>query len=166
MSTPTSLPNPIQTPVAEELLAGAPITSTHSMEAGAHHYLLCLDPEDSDASTRALQYTKSRLAHKGDLVVLFSVLQHPLSFPLDDWAAPGFTSIYSSAVDKVAMKELEKQLQDVEVERLAQAAKGFQDGVRVLTRVEFVAAAPKIEKICEAAQIYVSRLLLSYQIDH
>ncbi|KAL8283940.1 hypothetical protein RQP46_005372 [Phenoliferia psychrophenolica] len=142
------------------------------MEKGSHHYILCLDPEDTEASKFALEYTKARLAHAGDLVVLFSVLDRSLYFPREDWSAPHFLASvclavdlhtarpltpsrnrnFAPTVDKEAVAKLEAQLKEAETARLDKAAEGFPEGVRVRSVVEFSGDGPKIEKIVEACQ--------------
>ena len=67
---------------------------------------------------------------------------------------------YSEVADTDAEKALEKQLQDAELARLKKEVEGFAPGVRVQSRVEFSAMGPKIEKIVEACQLYVSRTSL------
>ncbi|KAK4703693.1 hypothetical protein P7C70_g2518, partial [Phenoliferia sp. Uapishka_3] len=103
---------PKMDPIVEDHASGAPIQAKSSYDAGFHHYLLCLsadmlgtalqDPEDTDASKKALEYTKSRLAQAGDLVVLLSILEHPLVFPADGWSSAGISSYVESSTSIAA----------------------------------------------------------------
>ncbi|KAK4700804.1 hypothetical protein P7C70_g5440, partial [Phenoliferia sp. Uapishka_3] len=143
-----------------EDVSGAPITHVDSYEAGKHHYLLCLDPEDTDASKKALDYTKHRLAHKGDLVVLFSALQHPVFFPVDGWEGAGLVSVYTNARDEVEMRKLRTEMEDAAFKHLKDCAEGFAEGVRVHIRVVFGGAGPKVTEIVEACEFHKCEIII------
>lgn len=99
-TSPSARPSPPRNPCKRALTTTFSASYVLSRLSRPRAHPIRQDPEDTDASHRALAYTKARLAHAGDLVVLFSVLEHSLYFPLEDWGAPGFTS-YVLALDSL-----------------------------------------------------------------
>ncbi|KAL8293551.1 hypothetical protein RQP46_000252 [Phenoliferia psychrophenolica] len=137
---------------------GAPLKSNSSMDSGAHHYLLCLDPSDTDASRRALEYTKSRLAQPGDLVMLLSVTSPPTPI--------AGVQLFSSESRRL---ELRDELIALENERLIKISQGFQPGVRVEHHAVIAPAAGVqsiVEMIVEEAQLSKCEIIITGRRPH
>ncbi|KAM0748497.1 hypothetical protein T439DRAFT_327759 [Meredithblackwellia eburnea MCA 4105] len=136
----------------KDVKTGADLTSVplQQLEQGKHTFVLCLDPEDSDASLKALDYTRNRLAVEGDVVVITSVL--PL---LSDTAPnPYAYGIYSGLIpqeffDQERVHKHNEYMRKRSLHHLETFAKDFKEGVTLRLHLAFGDPVPKLVEVAD-----------------
>ncbi|KAM0748498.1 adenine nucleotide alpha hydrolases-like protein [Meredithblackwellia eburnea MCA 4105] len=154
--TDVAEPSPDEPLIVQDGRTGKALTAeVEAVDPGQHHYIVCLDPKDSEASMAALNYAKSRLATAGDLVVLLTVL--PIM--------PDFVNVYAFGggmvtdyYDEDILKKRNNYWRKQSLQHLDKLAQGFPANVNVHVRVAY---GDPLSKIVEAADFHKADMIIT-----